>query len=608
MKSFDIIIFGARDWSSNWITQHRLAKSLSENNHRVLFVENTGIRSAKIRDFPRILKRLKNWRESIGGFKTISRNLTIFSPLVLPFPYNKTVNKLNNLILKRSLSKWIEKNRFNSINYITFLATPLINNYITETNHFAKIYYCGDDHEEASNNSNFPLFEKELASTTDINFATSQKLYERLNKYNKNTYKISAGVELSKFNINNEYKVPNELKKIKKPIIGYIGGFNEKLDNKIILDIAEKKKNYSIVMIGDEDGNFENKEKFLNKSNVHFLGKKKHSEISKYIYHFDCGIIPYKINKFTDAVYPSKLNEFLSLGKPVITTNFYEMNYFNKENKNTILVAKNNNFLELIEKSLKKKNKKKDIITRLEVAKKNQWINKFDQIYQLLDKLNDSSKIINYNWQKKFEIEYKKLKKRVYLAAFSSVIIFSLLFISPVPYYLGKYLEINDDPKKNSLIIALSGYGSAKYINNTYQQRSLDVFYYYKNGYGEKILLSGRKQLIEEFELMRSILISLGVPNTKIDIINQNFNSTYTNLELVNDYMLKNNIQSANLITSPYHQRRVKYLFNKLSNGKNIYLLPESKNEKEEKWFFSLNKIRVIFYEYMSLVYNKLKY
>ena len=49
--------------------------------------------------------------------------------------------------------------------------------------------------------------------------------------------------------------------------------------------------------------------------------------------------------------------------------------------------------------------------------------------------------------------------------------------------------------------------------------------------------------------------------------------------------MLKNNIQSANLITSPYHQRRVKYLFNKLSNGKNIYLLPESKNEKEEKWF-----------------------
>ena len=72
MNKFDIIIFGARDWSNNWITQHRLAKSLSEENHRVLFIENTGIRTAQIRDLPRILQRLKNWKKSIGGFRKIS--------------------------------------------------------------------------------------------------------------------------------------------------------------------------------------------------------------------------------------------------------------------------------------------------------------------------------------------------------------------------------------------------------------------------------------------------------------------------------------------------------------------------------------------------------
>ena len=608
MNSFDIIIFGARDWSSNWITQHRLAKSLSENKHRVLFVENTGIRTVKIRDFPRIVQRLKNWKNSIGGFKNISKNLTIFSPLVLPFPYSKIINKLNNFLLKKSLSKWIEKNRFNSVNYITFLATPLINNYISNSNHFTKIYYCGDDHEEASNNSNFPLFEKDLASTTDLNFATSQKLFERLSKYNINTYKISAGVELSKFDIKKKYKIPNDLKKIKKPIIGYIGGLNEKLNSNIFLEAVKSKKNYSFVIIGEEDGNFENKKKLLKNPNVHFLGKKNHNEIPKYINFFDCGIIPYKINKFTDAVYPSKLNEFLSLGKPVITTNFYEMNYFNKENKNSILVAKKNNFLELIDKSLKKRNEKSAIFTRLEVAKKNQWKNKFDEIHKLLQTSNSNHKLSSYNWQKSFEIEYRNLKKKVLFFIYSFVIIFSLLFISPVPFYLGKYLEINDAPSKNSLVVALSGYGNSRYINNTYQQRSLDVFYYYKNGYANKILLSGRKQLIEEFELMRSILISLGVPDDKIDIINKDFNSTYMNLELVNEYMEKNKIQSANLITSPYHQRRVKYLFNNLSRDKTILLLPESKNENESKWFFRLDKIRVIFYEYMSLVYNKLKY
>ena len=92
------------------------------------------------------------------------------------------------------------------------MATPLINKYINNSNYFSKIYYCGDDHEEASNNPNFPEFEKELASTTDLNLATSQKLYERLLNFNKNTYKISAGVELNKFDISKKNLIPDDLK------------------------------------------------------------------------------------------------------------------------------------------------------------------------------------------------------------------------------------------------------------------------------------------------------------------------------------------------------------------------------------------------------------
>ena len=73
------------------------------------------------------------------------------------------------------------------------------------------------------------------------------------------------------------------------------------------------------------------------------------------------------------------------------------------------------------------------------------------------------------------------------------------------------------------MLVALSGYGNTDYQNNSYQQRALDVFYYYKTTQVENILLSGRKQLLEEFLLMKSILINLGIPETKIDIINQKF-------------------------------------------------------------------------------------
>ena len=68
MKDIDFVIFGARDWTNDWITQHRLAKSLSEKGHRVLFIENTGIRSLKLKDFPRVVERIKNWFSSTRGF------------------------------------------------------------------------------------------------------------------------------------------------------------------------------------------------------------------------------------------------------------------------------------------------------------------------------------------------------------------------------------------------------------------------------------------------------------------------------------------------------------------------------------------------------------
>ena len=63
-----------------------------------------------------------------------------------------------------------------------------------------------------------------------------------------------------------------------------------------------------------------------------------------------------------------------------------------------------------------------------------------------------------------------------------------------------------------------------------------------------------------------------------------------------------NNIKEINLITSSYHQKRVKVLFEKISNVNKVYIVPESSNEKKSKWFFSFNQqIKVIFYEYISL-------
>ena len=55
--SIDFIIFGSRDWGNNW--QPNIDLNSLSKKHRVLYIENTGVRSARIKDFPRLIQRFK---------------------------------------------------------------------------------------------------------------------------------------------------------------------------------------------------------------------------------------------------------------------------------------------------------------------------------------------------------------------------------------------------------------------------------------------------------------------------------------------------------------------------------------------------------------------
>ena len=86
----NFIIFSSIDWTTHWQLHHQLATSLVSTGNRVLFIENTGIRSANIGDIGRLGDRISNWRKGEHGFSSIDGNkLTSYSPILLPFPYSR---------------------------------------------------------------------------------------------------------------------------------------------------------------------------------------------------------------------------------------------------------------------------------------------------------------------------------------------------------------------------------------------------------------------------------------------------------------------------------------------------------------------------------------
>src|SRR5438093_745166 len=81
--------------------------TLAAQGHRVLFVENTGVRRPRLSDLPRVRQRLRNWWRGTNGFRQERENLFVYSPVVLPFPYSRAATLVNRTLLLRALGRWM---------------------------------------------------------------------------------------------------------------------------------------------------------------------------------------------------------------------------------------------------------------------------------------------------------------------------------------------------------------------------------------------------------------------------------------------------------------------------------------------------------------------
>src|SRR5829696_4529425 len=82
----NIICISGIEWDFNWQSSQEMCSRLAAAGNRVLFVENTGIRSPELKDAGRVWQRLLNWSQALRtrGVRQVGANLYVCSPLVLP--------------------------------------------------------------------------------------------------------------------------------------------------------------------------------------------------------------------------------------------------------------------------------------------------------------------------------------------------------------------------------------------------------------------------------------------------------------------------------------------------------------------------------------------
>lgn len=216
--------------------------------------------------------------------------------------------------------------------------------------------------------------------------ATADKLINEVKNYRNSNYAlVSNGVEYEHFNKKNRNIIPNDIKHIlveRKPIIGYFGAFAKWFDYELIKELAYKRPNYQILLLGwDFDGSLKNSN-IRCIPNVIILGPIKYKELPNYSQYFDVSIIPFIINDITESTSPVKLFEYMAIGQPIVTTDMPECRKF----KSVLVADTHSDFLNKIDYALTLATNDEYLNILKNEAIENTWESKSEIIKRVLEK------------------------------------------------------------------------------------------------------------------------------------------------------------------------------------------------------------------------------
>lgn len=225
--------------------------------------------------------------------------------------------------------------------------------------------------------------EPRVMEAADVVVNNSEYYTAYSSKFNQNSFMVGQGCDVSMFNdVDGSIRKADELKFLKRPIIGYVGTLTTlRLDVELLAFIARQRKDWTIVLVGPEDSTF--KESILHKiENIKFLGNKPMDTLPNYIKGFDVCINPQVLNEITIGNYPRKIDEYLAMGKPIVATYTKAMEMFDTH---VYLGRTKEEYIALIEKALKEDTPEEIAKKRIEFANSHTWPNSVQNIYQAIE-------------------------------------------------------------------------------------------------------------------------------------------------------------------------------------------------------------------------------
>ena len=155
-----------------------------------------------------------------------------------------------------------------------------------------------------------------------------------------------------------------------------------------------------------------------------------------------------------------------------------------------------------------------------------------------------------------------------------AVIAFCLLLLFAAVALIDSFSHgYSDEPVPSDLIVMVGG-GEASRM-----EKAAALF---KEGYAEKVLITPVVES-EQFAQSSALAVENGIPPSAL-LLDHEATSTYQNALYTMEIMEEEGMSSALVVTSDYHVKRTKYIYDKLNDGSFEFRYISSLSEADHRW------------------------
>lgn len=192
-------------------------------------------------------------------------------------------------------------------------------------------YYCSDDYSSYAGwgGKGMMAAERDLVRQVRHSFYVSRVLAERaVREYGVPQDKVSVSPNAT----DEAFLVPLEAAetsrllalhpRLRRPVVGVIGGINDRLDFELLLRAVRLPEVGSLLMVGGVDKGLADVtwRELLKHPKCVVVGSKPHEELPMWLQMLDLALIPYRNTPLNRACSPMRLFDHLASGRPIVAT------------------------------------------------------------------------------------------------------------------------------------------------------------------------------------------------------------------------------------------------------------------------------------------------